>query len=257
MITQEQKDLRDKILRGEIDINNTELFLKGFYKGFLYDINNHIKVRGCQIPHIVLNTGDDTMFLDVKGQDHSIEPLEVSNEDYVYNQIPRALVQFNGLTLQPDQLTAPYSRGSFSFEYDDLIYGITSEFRRMPLLANIAVKYIFDNFTDVLECSQQLITNLAFIKDFTFTYLGQTIFCTYKISESVNTELHLEFDGLSTDSKNRIINLDIEAETNIPVFNNKSVIFEDSYITSTKAIRHERNIVPRTDEEIQKLINEK
>lgn len=238
MTSELQKELREKIIRGEVDINAQENFFKALYRGFLYDINKKIKIRGCEIPHFVLNTGDDTMFLEVKGQDHSKEPLEVVNEDYVYNQIPRAMVQFNGINMETDQLTNPYSRGKFSLEYADFIHGITAEFKRMPIKNEVGIKYYFDNFSDLLDASQALITNLAFVNDYTISYMGQTIFCTYSLPDSVDRQLQLEFDGITTDSKNRTIEINMEIESNIPIFMPRTVIFEDNFIHAGKERRY-------------------
>lgn len=234
MTSEIQKELREKIIRGEIDINAQENFFKALYRGLLYDINKKIRIRGCEIPHFVLNTGDDIMFLEVKGQDHSKEPLETVNEDYVYGQIPRAMVQFNGVDMTTDQLTSPYTRGKFSITYNDFVYGITAEFKRMPIKCEVGIKYYFDSFSDLLDGTQALITNLAFINDYNINYMGQTIFCTYSLPDSVDNQLQLEFDGISTDSKNRTIEISLQLESNIPIYMPRTVIFEDNFIRAGK-----------------------
>ena len=232
---EDRKELKKRIESRELDINNVEHFLSALYKGFLWDINKNLSIRGEKIPHIVVNTGDDTMYLNVKGQDHSKEPIEVTNEDYVYTMIPRAAVQFNGVSMQTDQLTAPYTRGQFTLQTEEAAYGLTAEFRRMPIKNTVSVKYILDNFEDLLECTQQLITNLAFIKDFTITYMGQTINCTYKVPDTVDREVMLEFDGVTTDAKTRTIELEYEIETNIPIFDSRTVIFNGELIANPTA----------------------
>lgn len=234
MTSEVQKELREKIIRGEIDINAQENFFKALYMGFLYDINKKIKIRGCEIPHIVLNTGDDIMFLEVKGQDHSKEPAEVVNEDYVYNQVPRAMVQFNGVNMQTDQLTNPFARGKFSLLYKDFVHGVTAEFKRMPVKCEASVKYYLDNFSDLLDTTQALITNLAFVNDYNITYMGQTIFCTYTLPDSVDNQIQMEFDGITTDSKNRTVEVNLELESNIPIYMPRTVIFEDNFIRAGK-----------------------
>lgn len=230
-----RKELKKRIESGELDINNVENFLSALYKGFLWDINQHLSIRGERLPHIVVNTGDATMYLNVKGQDNSKEPLEVTNEDYVYSMVPRATVQFSGVSMQTDQLTAPYTRGRFTLQTEEATYGLTAEFRRMPIKNTVSVKYRLDNFEDLLECTQQLITNLAFIKDFTITYMGHTINCTYKVPDTVDREIMLEFDGVTTDAKVRTIELEYEIETNIPIFNNRTVIFDGEIIANPVA----------------------
>ena len=229
------KEILEKILRGEILVNNQELFFNALFKGFLFDIRSKVIVRGKEVPHIVLNTGDDTMFLEVKGQDFSIEPQEVSNENYVYNKVPRANVQFNGVNILTDQLTSPFTRGDFTLVHDGQAYGATAEFRRFPIKVDATVKYYFDNFTDVMEATQSIISSLCFINDFTISYMGQTITSTYHCPDSIDNNLMLEFDGITTDSKNRTIEMTYEIESNLPVFMPRTVILASDYITTSSA----------------------
>lgn len=231
-MNEEQKLLLSRIVSGEIDINDRENFFIALYKGFLWSINDKLSVRGNKIPHIVVNTGDDTMYLNVKGQNHSIEPAQVSNEDYVYSVVPRATVQFSGINMKTDQLTSPHTRGKLSLEYGDMLYSMTAKFRRIPITTSANVKYYLDNFTDLLECSQQIIANTAFINNFRVTYMGQTINCTYRLPDSFSDEKMLEFDGVTVDSKNRTVEIEYELETNLPVYDCRTAVFEDCVITN-------------------------
>lgn len=226
-----QKDIRKKIVCGEIDINSLENFFSKLIKGLMSDLVDSIKVRGKSVPHLILNTGDDIMYLEVKGQDMSIEPNEVSNEKFVYNYIPRGVVTPGGIDILTDQLTSPYTRGQFQFEYDGTLYTFTAEFRRMPLKVNTTIKYYLDNFTDTLELTQYIITHLNFIKNYQIIYMGQTIPCSYRFPENLEGEYNAEFDGLSQDSKYRTVEVQLEIETNIPVFYPRTAIESDLTIS--------------------------
>ena len=178
--------------------------------------------------------------VEAKGQDHSIErpalsgqtPV-VSNENYVYSQIPRCMVQPAGLNIPGDQLTSPYSYGRFEFEYEDMIYVFRSEFRRIPLDCTYSLKYYLDSFTDTMSVTQQIITKLAFINTFDFTYLGNIINASYKIPDDFQTEFMLEFDGATTDNKARQISLELQVSTNIPIIYPETIIPADKFITKT------------------------
>jgi hypothetical protein len=122
-----------------------------------------------------------------------------------------------------------------------MVYAFRAEFRRMLLTINYNLKYYFDNLTDALNVSQQIITNLAFINNFQVTYLGQKIPCSYKIPEELQTEFMVEFDGITTDSKNRNMSLDLEVQTNIPVIYPGTVIPGDAYI---KQFKMEQAVIP-------------
>ena len=220
----------NKLRTGEIDANDQQLFLSILLKGLVFNLNRDIKVRGVGVPHYILNTGDDINYLEIKGQDHSIEPLEVSNEDYMYSIIPRCMVQPAGLNILTDQLTSPYTHGNFEFEYDDTLYNFTAEFRRLPIKLSVTLKYILDNYTDSLQAIQQILTKCAFIKTFTFIYLGQTIKASYKIPDDYNTEMQMEFDGLAQDLKTRNIEVSLEVETNLPIIYPRTLCPSDAYV---------------------------
>jgi hypothetical protein len=220
----ETRALWEDIRRGVVDINNQQLFFSIVAKGFIYKLNQRLKLRGKNIPHYILNTGDDIMYLEVKGQDHSIEPVEISNEDFVYSQVPRCMIQPTGINVQMDQLSNPYSHGKFEIEHNDMIYSFRAEFRRIPVTYGFSLKYYLDNFTDSLDVIQQIITNLSFVNLFKVLYLGQQINCSYQIPDSYQTEYMMEFDGITTESKYRTISLELEVTTNIPVIHEETII---------------------------------
>lgn len=229
----ETKALWDDIRKGIIDINNQQLFFSIVAKGFIYKLNQNLKVRGMNIPHYILNTGDDIMYLEVKGQNHAIEPLEVSNENFVYSQVPRCMVQPTGINIQTDQLSNPYAHGKFEMEYNDMIYGLRAEFRRIPVTYGFSLKYYLDNFVDALDVTQQIISNLSFVNLFKVIYLGQQTNCSYQIPDAFQTEYMMEFDGITTDSKFRTISVDLEVATNFPVLHAETVMPADMFIKST------------------------
>ena len=242
--------ITNKIRRGEIDINNQSLFFSIIIKGLMRKLYDDLTIRDIKIPHLVLNTGDDLMYLEVKGYDYSKEPYEITNEDYVYNMIPRCIVNPKGINLLPDQLTTPYSRGLLQYENENGINTYSAEFRRMPLTMSMEMTYYVDSYTDLLELTQQTISKLSFIQTYYVTYMGQSILCSYKIPESMEGEFSINLDGTYSDSRTRKMSLNIEVETNFPVFNNRSIIQADSIIKSTDFDIHS------SDEELKPRKNE-
>jgi len=240
------QNLWESIRSGGLDVNNTEQFMMVVTKGLIYKLNRNLHIRDKYIPHFIINTGDDIMYLEVKGQDHSVEPLEVSNEDYVYMSVPRCVVSPGGINIQPDQLTSPYSYGLFQVEHQDTIYTFRSEFRRIPLTLAFSLKYYFDNITDAYSTVQQIITNLAFINNFSVIYMGNEIMCSYKIPDEYQTEYMMEFDGDTTDKKTRNLSLDIEVQTNLPIIYPETAIPSDKTIHKT-VMRKDPEAAPGTD----------
>jgi len=230
MMTPEEKNIIYKIRKGDIDVNNQQIFLSLLIKGLVWNLNQKIKIRGIPVPHFIINTGDDIMYLEVKGQDHSIEPLEVSNENFVYNSVPRCLVTPEGITIPTDDLSSPYANGMFQYESEDNIYSYTAEFRRLPMELSVSLKYYFDSYTDSLEGIQRLLTHCAFVNIFDIQYLGQTIRSSYQISDQYEAQYQVEFDGLSQDNKCRVVEMDITIDTNMPIIYPKTAILGDLFI---------------------------
>ena len=173
------------------------------------------------------------MYLSVKGQNAAIEPLEISNEDYIYNSVPRCLVTVEGLNLETDQLTSPYVHGQMQYESNDSIYTLTGEFRRVPITLTVKCKYYVDSWGDIMELSQHIISKLAFIQTYTVSYLGQSIKCSYKIPTSIDDEYTTELDGTTQDNKLRTTELSLEIETNFPVWEPRTMISTDDVIVYT------------------------
>ena len=223
------KKVVENIRNGVLDINVQELFFSVLIKGLLYKLNTEIKIRDIYVPHMILHTGDDRMWLETKGYNASIEPLKISNEQSVYSIVPKCIVTTSNLDLDVSQLTSPYSIGNLQYcedkdEETKGVYSLIGEFRRVPIKMGVELKYYTDSFTDMLELIQSTIANLSFIRTFDIVYMGQKIKCSYKIPESFGEEHTMEIDGAMQDNKNHILNLSIEVETNMPVFNSKTIM---------------------------------
>lgn len=222
--------LVEQIRNGEVDINIHQLFFSKLLKALILNLNEQMTVRGQQVPHMILNTGDDTMWLLEKDYDHSKEPMENTNEQYVYNTIPRCILSIGALDTVQDQLTNPYTRGQFQYEKDGKIQTFSAEMRRMPVKLTVDLKYYLGSFTDALELIQHTISKLAYIRVFKFVYMGQTIRASYKIPEGYQEEHMVDIDGTTTDNKNRTISLSLEVESTMPVYMERTVIEVDKVI---------------------------
>jgi hypothetical protein len=220
------------IRNGVIDVNIQENFMSILIKGLLYNLTGCIKVRNNPVPHLILHTGDDHMWLETKNYDASIEPLNISNEEAVYSIIPKCIVTPSAINLDSGQLTSPYSLGSLQYTGDDGIYTLSGEFRRMPIKLSVDLKYYTDSYTDMLELIQYIISNIAFIRTYDIMYMGQKIKCSYKIPDSFDEAHSMEIDGAMSDNRTHSLSLSIELETNMPIFNNKTIM-ENIIITKT------------------------
>lgn len=229
-------DIVNKIRKEEIDINNQDLFFSILIKGLLMKLDDDISIRNKIVPHFINHTGDDTMYLNIKGYDYSKEPIEVSNENYIYNTIPRCIVNPENINLMTDQLSSPYSLGTIQYNYEDGLYGLIGEFRRIPLKLSCNMTYYVDSYTDMLGLIQQLITKLSFARTYNITYMGQQIMCAYKIPTDFQEEHTMDIDGTTTDNKNKTISLSIEIESSLPVWNPQTIMSNDKRIINSEGL---------------------
>jgi hypothetical protein len=213
-----------KLRTGELDCNNQQLFFSHLIKGLMVDLRSFMKIRNIPVPHMIMNTGDDTMWLLEKDYDYSKEPCEVTNEQYIYNTVPRCTITIGSLDMVPDQLTNPYTRGTFQYETDEKLYTLSAEFRRLPVKVSVNLKYILDTFRDVLELMQHVCTKLTFIRTFNIVYLGQVITCTYKIPDSFEDQHLTEIRGDTSDTRKRTVEIQLEVESSLPVFEPRTIM---------------------------------
>lgn len=223
--------IADNIRRGLIDINNQNLFFSTLIKGLLLNLDNDINIRNIPVPHLIIHTGDDTMFLNKKNYNYSN-----NNDENIYNIIPRCIVSPGNIDILVDQLSHPYSFGQLQYEDDNGTYVFVGEFRRMPIKLSCELKYYTDSYTDMLALMQQILTKLTFVKTFYMTYMGQSILCSYKLPESLQEEHLMDIDGTTTDNKCKTLTLSIEIETCLPVWNEKTIM------PNTQIIKPKSNI---------------
>ena len=188
-------------------------------------LDDDIIVQGEPVPHIIINIGDVQIYLLNKGYDHSIEPLENSNDDYIYNVVPRCIVTPHGINFETDQTSNPYSNGEFQYQTSDNLYTFTAEFRRLPIKLSVELKYYVSTYTNLLELMQQICTKLCWIKTYNIVYMGQNITCSYKVTDQLEGEYLTELDGTTQDNRNKVLTIDLEVETNIPVYSPGTIIY--------------------------------
>lgn len=240
VLSKEERLLWTKLKNGDIDVNSQQCFFKILVKGFLYTLQEYLSVRGKKFPIYMTSTGDDIMYLLVKGVDQDKEPGEQTNEDYIYSTVPRGVVKMAGINMDSNQLSSPHTLGHFVVDAcsgdvgldsskDDvtgLTMQIVAEYRRVPIQSAMSITFILDNMTDSLTLAQQILSTLYSSTYFSVVYLGQRIPCSFHITPSVSVDYDVEFDGGSQGDKTRKISLDFTIESNFPVLSRGTIVPE-------------------------------
>lgn len=225
-----ETELRHKILSGEIDINAQQNFFTTAIKGFIFDLNKYISIRGEKVPHFILATGDAEMYVELMGPGNGSEPCDMPSDSFPYTQTPRCVIQPKGISVETDQLSNPYVRGHFNIEHDEKVYGMTAEMRRLPLKMDFELKYYLKSLNDTYDLIQQIMANLIFIKSYYISYLGDTIECSYKVPEQFEPEYSVEFDFSNADTRDKAVSITIELSTNMPIFAPETVVESSALI---------------------------
>ena len=226
-------ELRKKICSGEVNPNSQELYFGVLVKAVLGWLEEHITLRGERIPHRIISTGDDTVYRYLQHYIYSYNPVDQSGEDYVINQIPRCICDFDGFSVDTSQLTSPYSRGYFDIDWDGTTYGMTAEFRRLPVSVDMHCKYYMDSFTDTLAVTQMLAVTMMFTQNIQFAYMGQTIAACMSSPTDINHEKNLDVD-FDTENRQRSISFDVNVTTNMPVYDYRTAIEADCTVSAIK-----------------------
>lgn len=226
------KELVEQIRNGKIDVNNQQNIFSTIIKGLIVNLNKDISIRDIPVPHMILHTGDDTLYLENKNKDYSASATETTNENYIYSIIPRCIITPGGIDFITDQLTSPHALGNMQIDYKNNIYSLTGEFRRLPFKFSCELKYYLDSYTDTLELIQQIATKMTFIRTFKIIYLGQVITCSYKIPEAYSDEHMAEIDGMTQDNRSHSVSLSLEIESNLPLYENKTIMDSSAYISN-------------------------
>lgn len=227
------KEIREEIIRGNIDINSQENFFSELIKSTILELNSNIKLYNENINHFFLNTGDDLLWKKTLGYDFSVEPLETSNNDYVYNKIPRSILNFDGITINTDQFTQPFIRGECEIGIDNKIIEFSAEIKRIPVEISLSAKYYVSTFTDVLTLSQELLSKMAFNKKFIFEYLGKTVDASIQLPTTINHEKNIT-PSFDDENNNKTIEIEYIITSNLPIFNNRTAVETNAIITETK-----------------------
>lgn len=211
--------------------NRDDRFFSILVKGALTWLTNNIVLYGKPIRHFVFNTGSSYMFVETNGYEYNIN--EVTNDE-LYHERPRCVVTLGNITINTEELTQPYVRGTYERFNKDHIEGFNAEIRRLPLTMELQLQYVLSTFNEEVILAEELIDKLVFQKYFSIVYLGQTVQCSIEFPNTVPIEIN-KIDMSTPDTGNRIINLSVNIETSYPVIDEDTEIPNSKIIASFKS----------------------
>ena len=216
--------------------NRDERFFAILVKGVLAWLNHHIVLYDKSINHFIFNTGSGYLYVESNGYQFSMS--ETSGEDQMYMQLPRCLVTMNSISVPVEDLSQPFSRGTYERRAGNLIKGYNAEIKRVPIELDLSLTYYLSNFNETIILVQELIDKILFQRYFKITYLGQIIECSIEFPSDFSPEIN-RIDFSSNEPNQRTLKIDVKVTSNYPSINDRSEIPNQNIIATSQ---HDINI---------------
>lgn len=201
--------------------NRDDRFFSILIKGALGWLTNNIILYNKPIKHFIFNTGSSYMYIESNGYEFNWS--ETTGEDWIYMEMPRCIVEINDIRFPKEELTSPFSWGTYERLEDNTIKGFSAEIRRLPIELSISLKYVLSNFNECMVLSQELFDKIIFQRYFNIVYLGQTIKCSIEFPDNTKIEVN-KIDMTSSETNQKNINIDLVICSNYPQINERTEI---------------------------------
>lgn len=207
--------------------NRDERFFSLVIKGLISWLNRNIVLYDESVNHFIFNTGSSYLYMESNGYEYTLS--ETTGEDTMYMKLPRCIMEITDVNIPMEELSAPFSRGTYERRNGNMICGYNAEMRRLPIELTIQLKYYLSNFNETLILLQELIDKLVFQRYYNIIYLGQIVQCSIEFPANYNPEIN-KIDMTSPEPNQRNIGLDVKICTNYPIIDTRTEIPTDKVI---------------------------
>lgn len=200
-----------------VDINLTEPFFNYLIRAVVAELSSvtHTKIGTNEVDVPFVFMGDDEMWCMAKGHDVN-DPL--SNESWIYQQVPRCMVKLGSISIPGDQLSSPYTRGYVSVDDSESSMMFTGQFRRMPIQTSLNLNFALPSITSSFYLLQSLCTTIPLTRYTSFVYMGQVIDVRIYLPLEQSVTIDSDLDGTSTSTRNKSVSVDVTVESNLPIY---------------------------------------
>lgn len=178
-------------------------FFQTAITSFVQNLSRAFKQFIPSVPVYILNTGDQLLtdeFIETEGQ-----------------EIPRVVIDVDGLSIASDQLTNPYERGEFIITEDKQDVGYSAFLRRIPITFSLPVKITTANIIEQLKWQEILLLILYRNNVFHFQYYKKDNKGIYRLPDNMEIERNIEY-GFDSDRRYRTITIPVEIDLQYPAF---------------------------------------
>lgn len=198
-------------------------------KGAISWLNRNIVLYDEGINHYIFNTGSSVLYVESNGYEYSL--TETTGEDWMYNKMPRCIIELDNISIPTDDLSASFSTGVYERRTKNSIKGYNAIIKRMPIEMHLNLHYVLSNMNEVLILVEELIDKLVYQTYFNITYLGNTIQCSIEFPADYNIQIN-KIDMTSTDVNQKTIDISLNIRTNYPKINEDSEVSNSDVIDS-------------------------
>jgi hypothetical protein len=215
----------------DVHSNKDLSFLRSVIVGFLAKINgmswinqvgpNIEDKKYIDIPFYMSTTGSERYLNDSFLNTFDYDPANQYSET-VYNQIPRGIVELEGISIDSQSVVNKYVRTDHIVQEDDgTLNTYNSETFFIPLLINLNVSILVDTILDQLKASEVIFKGFYKSLPFNIEYQNNMIPCYAIFPEDVTREQTLEYSF--EDKKEFKLSFAIEIKCSMPVYKEEHI----------------------------------
>ena len=212
----------------DLEFNKDDVILRNIIVGVLATLNNRMwwyqqisqtEKQKVQVPFYFSTTGDERFLMDMFMNTVSSGGKDSTSAESVYNQLPRAILQLDGISIDAGSLTNKFVRAFYQRVQDDgTLQTFNSEVFMVPLKLSFTVDLYVDSNLDVFKGIQRTIEVFYKNNVFQIDIDGTRIPAVAQLPEDFAKERPIEFSF--GDKKEWKINYSIEVQTFMPIFKN-------------------------------------
>ena len=213
----------------DLEFNKDDVILRNIIVGVLATLNNKMwwyqqisqtEKQKVNVPFYFSTTGDERFLMDMFMNTVSAGGTDATHTESVYNQLPRAIMQLDGVSIEAGSLTNKFVRAFYQRVQDDgTLKTFNSEVFMVPLKLTFQCDLYVDSNLDVFKGMQRTIEIFYKHNLFQIDVDGTRIPAVASLPEDFAKERPIEFSF--GDKKEWKINYQIEVQTFMPIFKNE------------------------------------
>ena len=212
----------------DLEFNKDDVILRNIIVGVLATLNNKMwwyqqisqtEKQKVNVPFYFSTTGDERFLMDMFMNTVTAGGTDTIHAESVYNQLPRAIMQLEGVSIDAGSLTNKFVRAFYQrVQGDGTLKTFNSEVFMVPLKLTFVCDLYVDSNLDVFKAMQRTIEIFYKHNLFQIDIDGTRIPAVASLPEDFAKERPVEFTF--GDKKEWKINYNVEVQTFMPIFKN-------------------------------------